>query len=353
MLNPLLKIMVAVLASSFMSCSFAADWRLIFKTNNSELFIDQSTMPSIGAEKSITIKSNQIQGEKSPSSLELKYLVNCSSNEVSLVSARQFKGLDLQGDGINLAVSSPSKPMDGKPGTAAAAYVKAACEKPVQQSGSSPQGLPKNAQASQQQAKLRDLLKNTWGWDDATIQNSITQETQNIKKQNPGFNEDQVRDAVYSLWAKRAKDITNPEIGKVNVPNPAKLANVNPWDPDFVYPIPNISACFDKHCLNAADYKKTCQLVKNMSYQAATMSTSGGLDARLLERQGVISDVAIKWENNQCLLKYVVTGVFDGKKEGCRVYGVATAFAVGEPGGIVVNRAYPLPAHKDSTCRLY
>ena len=83
------------------------------------------------------------------------------------------------------------------------------------------------------------------------------------------------------------------------------------------------------------------------------MSTVDGLDRRLLERQGAISDVVFKWENNQCVMKYVVTGVFDGKKEGCRIYSIATAFAIGEPGGIVVNRAYPLSLYKDSTCRLY
>jgi hypothetical protein len=60
-----------------------------------------------------------------------------------------------------------------------------------------------------------------------------------------------------------------------------------------------------------------------------------------------------KWENNQCVMQYVVTGIFSGKKEGCRVFGLVTAFAVGEPGGIVANRAYPISNHQNSTCRLY
>ena len=200
--------------------------------------------------------------------------------------------------------------------------------------------------------KLRELLRNTWGWDDAMIRNSINMETQNIRKQNPNFGDDQVRNAVYDLWAKRAKEKTNPEIVELKVPNAVQLAGVLPQDPDFVYPITNISSC-DKHCLSLNDYRKTCSLVKNLTYQAAMMSTVGGLDARLLERRGAISDVMFKWENNQCVMQYVVTGIFSGKKEGCRVFGLVTAFAVGEPGGIVANRAYPISNHQNSTCRLY
>jgi hypothetical protein len=200
--------------------------------------------------------------------------------------------------------------------------------------------------------KLRELLRNTWGWDDAMIQNSINMETQNIRKQNPNFGDNQVRNAVYDLWSKRAKEKTNPEIIDLKVPNAVQLARVLPQDADFVYPIPNISSC-GKHCLNLNDYRKTCSLVKNLTYQAAMMSTVDGLDARLLERRGAISDVMFKWVNNQCVMQYVVTGIFSGKKEGCRVFGLVTAFAVGEPGGIVANRAFPMGNHPNSTCRLY
>jgi hypothetical protein len=224
----------------------------------------------------------------------------------------------------------------------------------------SQQAVPKveqNAQYIQQQTKLRELLKNTWGWDDATIQNSIIMETQNIKKQNPKFNEEQVRDAVYALWVKRAKDITNPEIIRVNVPNAVQLANVDPRNPDFVYPVENISYC-NQHCLSVADYKKTCSVVKNLTYQAARQGGGSGMPQRLLEREGAISEVSFKMEKDifgkdQCVMKYVLTGVFDGKKTGCRLYSLVTAFAVGQPGGIVANNAYPLQTHAGSTCALY
>jgi predicted GNAT family acetyltransferase len=327
----------------------ANEWRLIAKTETAQFFIETTALSHSGNEKLIKIKRNEIQGDRSPASLELTYLINCSENTVSLMAAKQFKELDFQGDGKSVSVSNPPSIVEAKQGTTAASFVKAACQKLPQQANKSQMT---NSQIAQQDAKLKDLLRNTWGWNDATIQMSINTETQNIRKQNPSFNDDQVKNAVYDLWAKRAKEITNPEIIEVKVPNAVQLATVLPKDPDFVFPIANISTC-GKHCLNLNDYRKTCSLVKNLTYQAAMMSTVGGLDARLLERRGAISDVLFKWENNQCVMQYVVTGVFSGKKEGCRVFGLVTAFAVGEPGGIVANRSYPIGNHPNSTCRLY
>lgn len=145
-----IQIFAAILAYTVANLSFAANWRLIFKTNNAEIYIDQSSISNSGAERTVVIKSNEIQGERSPSSLELKYLVNCVANEVALVGARQFKSLDLQGDATTLNTSNPPKPIEAKPGTAASAYVKAACEQPRV---SPPNPLPTQAtQAPQRQA---------------------------------------------------------------------------------------------------------------------------------------------------------------------------------------------------------
>jgi len=345
--------------------SLAANWRLVFKTNNAEIYIDQSSITNLGAEKTILVKSNEVQGERSPSSLELKYQVNCAANEVAVIGAKQYKSLDLQGDAVALNTSSPPKFIEAKPGSAASAYVKAACvdqntAKLINENRQSPQQQTQTTSSVnqvQQQIKLKELLKNTWGWDDITIQNGIILETQNIKKQNPKFSEDQVRDAVYALWVKRAKEMTNPEIIRVNVPNAVQLANVDPRDRDFVYPVENISYC-NQHCLSVADYKKTCSVVKNLTYQAAWNGGGSGMAQRLLEREGAISEVSFKMEKDifgkdQCVMKYVLTGVFDGKKTGCRLYSLVTAFAVGQPGGIVVNNAYPLQTHAGSTCALY
>jgi len=143
----------------------------------------------------------------------------------------------------------------------------------------------------------------------------------------------------------------------VKVANAITLASVSPRDPDFVYPIQNISVCNSdeiqyKRCIDINRYKQSCGVAKNISYQAARMAAGPGLPARLLEANGVVSNVGYSWEGNQCIFKYEVRGIFDGKQEGCRVYAVATAFAVGEPGGIVANRAYPMQIYKDSTCRL-
>ena len=123
-------ILIALVTFTIANFSFAANWRLIFKTNNAEIYIDQSSISNTGAEKTVVIKSNEVQGERSPSSLELKYLVNCAANEVALIGAKQFKSLDLQGDATTLTTSNPPKPIEAKPGSAASAYVKAACEQP-------------------------------------------------------------------------------------------------------------------------------------------------------------------------------------------------------------------------------
>lgn len=127
--------------------SLAANWRLIFKTNNAEIYIDQSSIPSAGTEKTILVKSNEVQGERSPSSLELKYQVNCAANEVAVIGAKQYKSLDLQGDAMTLDTSNPPKFIEAKPGSAAGAYVKAACEQTKQDAGTP----SKQSQNTQQQ----------------------------------------------------------------------------------------------------------------------------------------------------------------------------------------------------------
>lgn len=145
-----INILIAIFTLTIANFSLAANWRLIFKTNNAEIYIDQSSISNTGTEKTILIKSNVVQGERSPSSLELKYLVNCVANEVSLIGAKQFKNLDLQGDGITLNTTTPLKPTEAKPGTAANAYVKAVCEQPRL---SAPNSSPNQAtQTSQRQA---------------------------------------------------------------------------------------------------------------------------------------------------------------------------------------------------------
>lgn len=125
-----IHMLLAIFSFAITNFSFAASWRLIFKTNNAEMYIDQSSISNAGSEKIILIKSNEVQGERSPSSLELKYVVNCASNEVALLGAKQFKGLDLQGDPTTLNTTTPPKSTEAKPGTAASAFVKAACEQP-------------------------------------------------------------------------------------------------------------------------------------------------------------------------------------------------------------------------------
>ena len=150
-----IHILLAILSFVIANYSFAASWRLIFKTNTAEIYIDQSSIPNAGTEKTILIKSNEVRGERSPSSLELKYLVNCATNEVALIGARQFKGLELQGDAITLSTSNPPKPIEAKPGTAAGAYLKAAC---IDQSTAKP--INENRQNSQQVSRSDPATSN-------------------------------------------------------------------------------------------------------------------------------------------------------------------------------------------------
>ena len=128
-------ILIALATFTIANFSFAANWRLIFKTNNAEIYIDQSSISNTGAEKTVVIKSNEVQGERSPSSLELKYQVNCAANEVAVIGAKQFKGLDLQGDATAINTSNPPKFIEAKVGSAAGAFVKAACEQTKQDAG--------------------------------------------------------------------------------------------------------------------------------------------------------------------------------------------------------------------------
>jgi hypothetical protein len=85
-----INILAAMIACTIANFAFAANWRLIFKTSNAEIYIDQSSISNTGREKIILIKSNEVQGERSPSSLELKYLINCAANEVALIGAKQL-----------------------------------------------------------------------------------------------------------------------------------------------------------------------------------------------------------------------------------------------------------------------
>jgi len=142
-----------------------------------------------------------------------------------------------------------------------------------------------------------------------------------------------------------------------STPKATQLAQVNPWDKDFVVSLPNLSLCDPRYpnviCIDRQKYKDTCQVVKNITEQAALNSSSGGLIDRLIEsKQNAFSNIVVKWDENLCTFSYEVRANFNGKPEGCRVFGVATAFAVGEPGGIVVNRAVPKDGGNINTCRL-
>ena len=72
---------------------------------------------------------------------------------MSLIRAKQFKGLELQGDATTLITSNPPKPIEAKPGTAAGAYLKAACldqrtEKPINENRQSSQQTSRSDPAS-------------------------------------------------------------------------------------------------------------------------------------------------------------------------------------------------------------
>lgn len=153
--------------------SLPANWRLIFKTNSAEIFIDQSSIPSAGTEKTILVKSNEVQGERSPSSLELKYQVNCAANEVAVIGAKQYKSLDLQGDAMTLNTSNPPKFIEGKPGSNASAIVKAACvdqstTKSANDIRQSPQQQTQTTNSGDQIPKAINFLKRPKNWRQVT-----------------------------------------------------------------------------------------------------------------------------------------------------------------------------------------
>lgn len=140
-------------------------------------------------------------------------------------------------------------------------------------------------------------------------------------------------------------------------PNVIQLATVNPWDRDFVVSIPDLSLCDQRYpnvsCINFQEYKKSCGIAKNITPQAALNSSMDGLDTRLLESENVFSNIKISWEDNRCVFSYEVRAMFGGKIAGCRVFGIATAFAMSSGSGIVINRARGLtPMHRDATCKL-
>lgn len=151
------RIWFAVFLSILSCSSYAAEWRQIFKNPNTEIYVDQSTLKAADNEKIITVKNNAIQGDKSPSSLELKYLINCSSKTFALVSATQFRAIDLQGEGVALKVTTPPVVTNPNPGSVGELYVKVACEtiKPPVASASPPAQQP---MAVSQQAVAGNFL---------------------------------------------------------------------------------------------------------------------------------------------------------------------------------------------------
>lgn len=204
------KVFFLIILFSNIDIAAANEWRLIARTETAQFFIETTALSYSGNEKLIKIKRNEVQGERSPASLELTYLINCSENTVSLMAAKQFKELDFQGDGKSVNVPNPPNIVEAKQGTTASSFVKAACEQ-SKQGASAPSKQITNAQqvapsnATFKIVNVSNLTKNEFAklcTSNSPVSKNIINRIESNERENAGaFFEKKLNTDFYITWS--------------------------------------------------------------------------------------------------------------------------------------------------------
>ncbi len=342
-----------ILAIFLTSQVWASNWILLGKNATVEVFIDLSSIKEESGLIKVKSYMNLLQSHNpNYKSAENEFSISCQENSYIESNPIIYSEYNRIGPVARGTVSQEKKiitNINSIPG----AISQYACNK--QQSNSA----PVKPQPPSQLVKIKELLKLNWPqWDENTINDAIKFEVEKIKNKNPSLNEEQAINQTLILWESRANAKNKPPQEPAKIKNSVELADVHPLAWNHIYPIPNIQVCEPRipntKCIDFNTYKKSCAIAKNISHQAARLSTyTDQLPARLIERNGSFSNVKITWEGERCTFSYEVWANFNGKLEGCRVFGLATGFAISDQNKVVINMSSHL--HRPpavSTCRL-
>ena len=137
----------------------AAQWESVSKTQDSEFFIDQSSITGSGNKRSIDVKRNTYQGNGAPMSFSFKYDLDCGSKEYTLRAAKVYKQIDFQGEQAPGNFPALDKINVAQPNTTADAYFKNACAKtPVSAAATAlPPPQPQQQKAPSTVTSLSDI----------------------------------------------------------------------------------------------------------------------------------------------------------------------------------------------------
>jgi hypothetical protein len=126
-MKKIFKLLILSFAVSTPSIASAAQWQSLAKMEGSEFFYDQASLSGPKTSRLLSVKVNRWEGNYDPFSLDLKYKVNCTTNEFTLISAKFYTELNLQGSEQPYDSKLFNKVQKASPNTLGADYVNAAC----------------------------------------------------------------------------------------------------------------------------------------------------------------------------------------------------------------------------------
>ncbi|MBT8558536.1 hypothetical protein G6712_06090 [Polynucleobacter paneuropaeus] len=144
------KLLILLFAVSSPALVSAAQWQSFGKSAGSEFFFDRDSISGPATERLLVVKRNYLEGKLAPTSIELKYKINCIAEESIITSGTVYQEPDLQGEIRPTAFPGLNISKKQEPNTMGSLYIKTACA-----SQNSPtQVAPKSEQNSQNNRQL-------------------------------------------------------------------------------------------------------------------------------------------------------------------------------------------------------